>query len=321
MSQPNALSALLFVITLVFTPTARAGLVITPPAIDLGEIRGGTTHAQRFTLTNDGTERVEIADVRPGCGCLAPKLDRRVLGPGETATLTLQVRALGQPNGPRSWNVRVRSRQGERDVEQVLVVAATIRNDVTVQPAILALSVATTLRQEIIVTDTRTPPLRVTAVRATLPAVATRVEPAAAGVTRIILDVTAAALPPGRHDGLVSVYTDDPDYSPLEVPLTLQRAADRAVVAVPPHVRARVAPGQPISTTLVRLRPTGDEKLVIEAADCDDPAIRCTWAAGPDNGATLRVRVDGRRVSAGEHHVRVRLSEPRTELTIPIERD
>jgi hypothetical protein len=306
---------------LLLASAARAeGLRITPPAVDLGGIRGGTTRVSCFELANDGKQAVEIIAVQPGCGCLVPQLDRRTLAPGEKATLRLRVRALGQPNGPRSWNVRLRCRCGPEESEQLLVVSATVRNEVTVEPSILALSVQSVRRHEITITDTRTPPLQVTAVHVTSSALTARREPQGRGVTKVLLDVRPELLAPGRHDAVLSVYTDDPQYSPLQVPITLERGGTR-VVAVPARVRARIALDQTVSSTRVRLRPAGGKKLMVASVEYDDPAITATWAPGPDDGATLKVQIDGRRLTDDDRprSVRVRLSEPPGEvLTIPV---
>src|SRR6266550_5005542 len=120
---------------------ASAELRCVPPAADLGEVRGGPPRQQRFELVNDGKTTIEIVEIQRGCGCLEPRLDRRTLPPGEKTTLNVALRTSGQPNGPRSWNLRLRYRDGETILEQSLIIAATIRKEVTVQPPLLALYV------------------------------------------------------------------------------------------------------------------------------------------------------------------------------------
>ena len=88
--------------------TANADLRCVPPAADLGEIRGGPARQQRFELVNDGPSTIEIIDLQRGCGCLEPQLDRTTLAPGAKASLVVALRTTGQPNGPRSWNLRIR---------------------------------------------------------------------------------------------------------------------------------------------------------------------------------------------------------------------
>jgi hypothetical protein len=303
------------------TLAADAALRCTPPAVDLGEIHGGPARQHSFELLNDGKETIEIVKLQRGCGCLTPELDRRTLRPGEKASLLVALRTTGQPNGPRRWNLRVRYREGGEIREALIIVAATIRNEVTVQPSILALYVRDVLRQEVVVTDQRSPPLKVTGVKASSPAIRVTVKAAEGGVTRLLLEATASALADGRQDAVLNIYTDDPQYSPLQLPIVLTRGVKSAVAVAPRQIEARISASQPVAAALVRLRPADGHKVAIESADTDDPGVTCTWAAGPGTGATLKVRVDGRRLDKrdGPRTVRVRLVEPPGEiLTIPV---
>ena len=298
-----------------------AGLRCMPPSVDLGEIRGGPVRKHRFELINDGKEVIEIVELPRSCGCLEPRLDRRSLQPGEKTVLLVELRTSGQPNGLRSWNLRVRYRDGDTMRETLLVLTATIHNQVTVQPSILALEVRDTLKQEVVVTDLRAKPLKVLAVQATDPALRSTVQPQAGGVTKILLEVKSTDLKPGRHDAMLNIITDDPLYSPLQLPIALSRAETAAVTVTPPHVQTRVNSDVLLASTLVRLRPADGQRVVIASVEADDRGITCTWAAGPGNGATIKVQVDGRRLESrtGAQIVRVRLSQPTNEvLTIPV---
>jgi hypothetical protein len=137
----------------------------------------------------------------------------------------------------------------------------------------------------------------------------------------VLLEVTASALAEVRQDALLSIYTDDPLYSPLQLPIALTRGVKPAIAVTPAQVEARVSAEQPVTSALVRLRPAEGHKVAIESAEADDPGVTCTWAAGPGDGATLKIRVDARRLDLrdGPRMVRVRLSEPPNEvLTVPV---
>jgi hypothetical protein len=298
---------------------AVAGLRCTPAAIDLGEVRGGPARQQRFELVNDGPDVIEILDVERGCGCLESRLDRRQLQPGEKASLVVELRTMGQPNGPRSWNIRVRFRDGDIRREALLVLAATIQNEVTVQPSMLVLHVKSTLQQEVVVTDRRAAPLKVTALHSSSPALRASILSTDGGVTKLQLEATTVGLGNAANEVLLSIYTDDSLYNPLRLPITLTRASNTsAIAATPSEVQAHVSAAQPIATTLVRLRRVDGQKVTIESAAGDDPGITCTWAAGPGTAATVRVQVDASRLAtrAGPRRVRVRVAE--TEVAIPV---
>ena len=300
---------------------ADAALRCVPPAVDLGEVRGGPAREHRFELINDGRTDIRILDIERGCGCLTPRLERKHLKPGERTSLHVEVRTAGQPNGPRSWNVRLRYRDGDTLREELLVVAATIRNEVTVQPTILALHVRDVLQQEVVVTDLRSPPLKVTSVHASSPAIRPTVASTNGGVTKLQLQVTAAALQAGTHDALLTIYTDDSQYSSLTIPMTLTRETPAPVTATPAEVEVRLSAAQPVATALIRLRRADVGKVVVQSATADDPCVTCTWAAGPGPAATLKVQVDARRLTdrPGPRSVRVHLAEPAGEVvTIPV---
>jgi len=297
----------------------RAELRIEPPTADLGELRGGPVHEQRFELANTGTTPIEIIGVRRDCGCLEPALEKRTLAPGEHAALGFRIRTLGQPEGPRTWQAWVQYRDGGELKEIRLALRATVRNEVTVQPPALALYLEKSLQQEIIVTDRRTPGLHLTAAYASTPAVKATLLPQGDGVTRVVLDVSAADLGVGRHEATLALYTDDPYYREFQIPITLERAGKPAATATPSVVRVRPSATQPLSSHLVRLRPVAGRRALIDTATPSDPGLACTWAAGPDDAATLKVQVDTRRVRPGGHSVQVQLMEPaRAVLNIPV---
>jgi hypothetical protein len=305
----------------VFGARTDAGLRCVPPSVDFGEIRGGPVRQHRFELVNDGKATIEIIELPRSCGCLEPKLDRRTLQPGEKAGLLVELRTSGQPNGLRSWNLRVRYRDGEVVREELLILTATIHNEVTVQPSILALEVRDTLRQEVVVTDIRAKPLKVLALQASNPAIRAAVQSQTGNVTKVVLEVKASDLKAGRQDAMLNIITDDPLYSPLQLPIALTRAEQAAVTVTPPQVRLTVSADAPVASSLVRLRPAEGQKVAIASVESDDPGITCSWAAGPGDGATIKVQVDARRLKLadGPHSVRVQLDHPANQLvTIPV---
>jgi hypothetical protein len=309
------------VLLLVSVGRGDAGLRCVPPSVDLGEIRGGPVRQHRFELVNEGTDAIEILDLPRSCGCLEPRLDRRNLRPGEKASLLVDLRTSGQPNGLRSWNLRVRYRDGSTVREELLILSATIRNEVTVQPAILALEVRDTLRQEIVVTDLRAKKLKVTSVQPSHPSIRPTVQSEAGGITKIMIEVSAASLKPGRHDAMLNIVTDDPLYSPLQLPIALTRAEKSPVSVTPPQVQLRVTADAPVTSGLVRLRASEGQKVVIKTVEVDDPRITATWAPGPGDDATIKVRFNAGVlvIYTGTPVIRVRLEQPAgADLRIPV---
>jgi hypothetical protein len=305
---------LLFALCLLGSTAAAAELRFEQPIAHLGERRGGPVCEQRFDFVNAGSMPIEIVGVRRDCGCLDVILDSKTLAPGARGSLRLRVRTLGQPEGQRTWNAWVQYRSGNTIHEERLSVAATIRNELVVEPAALALHVETAVREEITITDRRASGMRVTAAQASLPGLKATLVPQGQGVTRVLLEVAAADLPLGRHEATLRLHTDDPYYRQLEVPITLTRGNAAAVTAAPNivHVTAER------SAHLVRLRPSGSARVVVAEARSSDPAVRCTWASGPDTAVTLKLQVDGQALAAN-CLVTVRCAEPAgATLTLPV---
>src|SRR5947209_4479086 len=91
---------------------ARAELRFGQTTFEAGEVRGGAVLTPRFAFTNVGTAPVEITEVRPGCGCLKPRLTRRTVPPGETGQIELEVDTRRESAGPHVWQLGVRSQRG-----------------------------------------------------------------------------------------------------------------------------------------------------------------------------------------------------------------
>jgi hypothetical protein len=289
---------------------ASAQLRFTQTSADLGELRGGLVYQHRFEFVNDSTAPIEITDVRLGCGCLQPVLEKRVYQPGEKGALPMYLRTLGQPNGARTWQAHVQYRGAGKTQEIPLLVAAKIRNEVTVEPSIVAMTIETTLKQELTITDHRATAFKVVNVAASTPAVHVKVQPMGNGVTKAIIEVSASELIALRQEAMLNIYTDDPYYRQLQVPLTLTRATRASISAAPDKVEINGAGSQ-----LVRLRSSYDQAVRIDKADADHPAIKCTWAAGPGNDATLKITV---AAVADPIQANVRVQVGGSVLTIPV---
>jgi hypothetical protein len=305
---------LVLVVILAHARPAAAQLRFLQPSANLGELRGGPVYSHRFEFVNESMQALKITDLRLGCGCLQLVLDKRVFQPGEKGTLLMNLRTLGQSNGPRTWQTRVQYRLGEEPYETVLTVTAAIRNEVTIEPSIVALMVGTTLRQEVAIKDDRPTPMKITSILASSPAIRVSTKPLEGGVTKVTLEVNRAALTAARQEETLDIYTDDPNYRHLQVPITLIKAHRLEVSATPDKVELHG-----VGSQLVRLRAVGGLAVRIDSAESDYPALKCTWAAGPGNDATLKISMDATKVTAGNATVRILLTAPSTStLTIPV---
>lgn len=303
----------------------RADLECPQSVVDKGQVRSGLSLSHRFTFCNRGPEAVEITDVRPSCGCLAPKLEKRNFQAGESGELLLEVNTLTQPAGLHSWRITLRYKSGQAEKELSLYIRAQIVTEITVEPPSLAIYTDSAISHEITVIDRRTEPLMVRAVPASSPYVRTHLgelhRDDAGHWRRTIRVEVSAGCPEGTHIETLRICTSDPLYSELKVPFTIFKRARRLVSAAPASVVLSEPANQPLPARIVRLSAAEDGEVHIDRIESDHPAIDCRWAQGPGHQATLKIRVDrqqipGDRLRAAVH---VHLRQPAAEtITIPV---
>ncbi len=302
-----------------------AELECSQSVVDKGEVRSGLSLSHRFSFRNRGSQTVEITDVRPSCGCLAPKLEKRCLQAGESAELLLEVNTLTQPAGLHSWRITLLYKNGEVEQELPLYIRARIVTEITVEPPSLAIYTDSTIGHEITVIDRRTEPLMVRAVPTSSPYVRTHLgelhrDDAGHWRRTIRVEVTNDC-PEGTHIETLRICTSDPLYSELKVPFTIFKRARRQVSAAPASVVLSQPANQPLPARIVLLSAAEDGEVHIDRIESDHPAIDCRWAQGPGHQATLKIRVDhkqipGDRLRAAVH---VHVSQPAAEtITIPV---
>ena len=299
---------------------ARSELHVAAPSIDLGIIRGGKNLTHRFELVNRGPESIEILEVQRGCGCLAPKLDQRVIAPAGKTILALELRTLGQADGPHTWDLQVKYRAGQKTKSMSLSLRGTIESEIAVQPAILGLHVTKSVQQQITLTDRRPTPLRVVDVDVRAAGVKLTSIERGGKTTKIVVTADGTLLPTGRHEGVLTITTDDADYGQLRIPIIVTKAAESAVRCVPERVELRLLPGATSASAVVRLRSTGVQAVRIAKIEPSDPVLTCTWAAGPGNDATLKIQTHAAPAKgSAPTQVTVHFASPIDEmLTIPV---
>jgi hypothetical protein len=303
----------------------RAELRFAAPRADLGEVRSGAKLGHAFAFVNAGPGPVEIVEVRPGCGCLRPRLERTRYRPGEPGAITLDVNARGESAGPHTWRLQLLYRDGDTPREQTLEVSALVVTEVTLQPAALTLIAGGPLTQEVLLTDLRPRPLTLRALAASAPYLRARAAERARDslghwVWRIRLEFSGDC-PEGRHDELLVLYTDDPEYGELKLPITLTRRPRQRVEASPKEVVFRLGPEQDRAERWVRLTDQNGTPVVIEQVSADDPALVCEATSGADNQPGLKIRLERGRLRGDglDSTVRVRLRSPAGEtVLIPV---
>jgi hypothetical protein len=313
------------------TGIVQAGLHFEETTVQLGEVRAGTPLVHEFRFVNDGPETVALLEARSSCGCLRPSLPCRLLAPGAKAALRVEVNTLTQAAGSHTWQVHLFYQLGQagprqRSEETDLTVSAKIVAELTIQPVSLTLFTREAVSQEVVLTDLRERPLTEIKLATSSPQLTARLRESGQDATghavfHIGLQVSGN-FPEGRHEEMLDIYTRDPLYPHLRLPVTVVRQARQRLSVLPAEVVIRATPGQPLPSQLLRIADSAEEAVVIESITADDPAIRCRWAAGPGRCATVRIQIGSDRLRGTELHttVHIRLSRPLPEtLEVPVQ--
>jgi hypothetical protein len=280
----------------------RAQLVCAQPSVNVGEVKAGQALSHRFTLANRSGEAAQITATQPSCGCLTPRLGERRLSPGAIGVLLLEINTLTAPAGPNSWHVKIACTSGRETYELTLTILATVIAEITVEPAALVLQTRSTASAEVTLIDGRPHPLRVTDLRPSSPHLAASLATKQTGDdsanrTRIHVAVQPG-FPDGRHDETLQIFTSDPQYPELRIPVTVLKQARSAIQATPGELVFPAGSG-PLPARVVLLRGSEDRPVEIARVESDDPSVTCTTAKGPGNLATLRVKVEHAKVPQG----------------------
>jgi hypothetical protein len=305
--------------------SVRAEIQFTQPIANAGEVRTGARLLHRFAFINAGTKTLEIIEVRVSCGCLAPTLARRTFQPGEKGELVLEVNTLSQSAGPHAWPVHIGYRSGMTVHETTVQLTGHVVPEIMVQPPSLTIFAGGSVGHDIQVTDVRPHPLTIKEVRTSSPRLhAGRALPGNTAkahlVGQIRIDV-AADCPPGRHEDAVTIFTDDPGYPEIKVPVTIVKQARNRLSVMPNQVTLLAAAGQSVPSRILLVRGPDNRSVVIDHVTADHPALSYHWAQGPDNLATVKLIVNRKEIPAETLHsaLHIHVSAPVAEtLTIPV---
>lgn len=301
-------------LVLLLAAQARGELRVPAPVLALGELKAGLPLTHTFELINEGPEAVEILETRASCGCVAGKVEPRLIEPGERGSLVLRMHTLGQAAGPHSWKATVQYREGNVEKETTVGITVRLVTEVMVQPATLTLITAGDLSQVVTLTDQRAAPLKVIGLQTSSPALKASLLNQGRGAARIQLEIDQG-FAPGRHDELLTIDTDDPGYRQFQVPVTILKSS-ATVTAIPARVEMQ-ADAANAASCLIRLRSGSDQAIAISKIETGHEALACRWAPGPGLQATVKIQADS--CQDLESTVTIHLTSPRKEtLTIPV---
>lgn len=304
----------------------RAELRFTATSQDRGEVRAGVPLKETFAFVNVGTEPIQILEVRSTCGCLAPRIEKKLIAPGEKGEVLVEVNTLSQPAGHHNWATRLRYQVNGTAREVLLELIARLTTDVTVQPASLVLFVDQPFTHQVLLTDSRPQTFQISRVLTSTEHVVPRIQPVERGQDgrwsrQIQLDVKGDH-PEGRFDQVVSIYTDDPAYPEIRLPITIVKRAHYRLSATPALVTFDLRGGQKTASRLVLVRDEQQEDVLIDRVTADHPALACRWSKEPGKTGSVRISMDRGQLTGKpvEGNVRIFVTKPdHYVLTIPVQ--
>lgn len=83
---------------------------------DFGKIPHGQNASTNFKFTNTGDAPLTLKDVRPSCGCTAPKWPKKPIMPGESATIKAVYDGSGKGRFQKSITVKTNVKDNSRIV-------------------------------------------------------------------------------------------------------------------------------------------------------------------------------------------------------------
>jgi hypothetical protein len=204
---------------------ANADLQFEKHRVDVGDVHASLPIRYQFAFVNNGSSTVEIVEVRPSCGCLKPSLKERTFAPAQKGEIPLEIHTLGQAAGPHDWQLTVIYRDGDKTCQQVMQVTATVVTEVSVQPSSLTVVTSGAIAHELLIADQRPAPLKIVRIESTSPNVKAVAQPLTAsdfgGFSAKIKVTVTEEMSTGRHEETLVIYTDDPVYGELRVPVTV----------------------------------------------------------------------------------------------------
>lgn len=202
------------------------GLAFNQYLVNLGRVELRNEHFARYVFHNTSSSAVTIKELRPSCGCLNPRLQKKLFQPGESGEFILRVQAATEQPGSKEYYCDVTYEDTKPRETRVTFKLILPEKKISVQPKSLVFyqpSSEATIR-EITVTDYRNGRLELLAVESS-----SKLAHVALGETQIDrhgtrhnkVQVTVTDVPPGVHHCWIKIFTDDPDSAELRVPIRL----------------------------------------------------------------------------------------------------
>lgn len=202
--------------------------------VNLGPVAAQRSHAAVFSFTNRGDKAMKLRRLETSCGCLTQQLEQKIVLPGEDGRFRLWIQTASQTAGEKQYTCK--AIYGPADDPSVeyqaeLIFRVTLPEQsvvVTPKAMIFHQPNSQVTERTVDITDLRSKRLRVTGVKSQSPLLALQLLPASdltarerdEGVAGRI-SVAVGEVPPGTHNAVVEISTDDEEFDQLVVPVLI----------------------------------------------------------------------------------------------------
>ena len=242
-----------------------------------------------FRFAHRGVHDVRITKLDPSCQCVQAEITKMKFAPGEHGRITLRVNTAREESGQQEYLLHLHYSDPEpREIELAFKVVLP-ELQVAVRPSSLIFYQLSNrpATQRVVVADYRPDPLTVVSVESSSPLVTTQIghEAMARGEVPVVVTV-AGDFPTGSHRVLVTVHTDDVQFSQLQIPILVESgsmlsAGKSHVRAVPDRVVIEQRRDRP-SVATIELKGHGGSKIEIDRIECAPPFISAGVEPFPD---------------------------------------
>ncbi|WP_339687004.1 DUF1573 domain-containing protein [Gimesia maris] len=182
----------------------------------------------RFRFKNLSEHKVTVTELVPSCGCLKPRLEKKVYEPNETGEFQLKMETASESPGQKEYFVDFKYEDTQERSTRLTFKLELPTRRLVVKPKALVIYQFTPGRtiHPLTVSDYRGgQDFEIISVESTSKFAKVKLAERELdkGVTSQKLEVIVENLvPPGKHNGMIVIKTNDPDFPELYVPMIIQ---------------------------------------------------------------------------------------------------
>ena len=203
------------------------GLAFDQYLVDLREVAPTEEVFANFDYKNTSPHTVTINSLVPSCGCLSPRLDKKVLKPGQSGYFLLRIKTALQQPGPKEFSVKVNYTDSKPRTCDVYLKVVFPAEQIYVKPMSLTFAQLGTspIGQDLVVTDVRKTPAEILGVESSsefLSVEVLRPTTTKTGAQQQIVRVTVpGAVPSKKQMATLKIFTNDERFYEIKVPVQI----------------------------------------------------------------------------------------------------